>query len=360
MVKWHCSSQVVTVLCGSLKRPHQLLLRIQVSRWFALLTAIYCNSHRCDENFTDARVRILGCGTTPRAVQMKRLAALAVCAGSVMFAVAYIFASPVQYASKTPLPIVNKWRFNKHSSTAFDCISARISSHICALHFWLLSTALWWTWLLTYDKNSNKKLIHEKVIWCGMYCLLCTVTWNPYAELTIGLLFMQSLYDSQIMRLPGGVPVTFTPTTDSQFSQWVIISLLEAIHVSHICTDFTHQTVQFGLKLMRCYRLTDRRGNTRISLTEMTLWAERNFWWEIQSGKFTWSGLRRLNTIRISVAVTQSCNTGDCSNSNADGRPSSVANATRLAIGVSTWASVHNASWNTHFCHLTWLVSRDI
>lgn len=58
----------------------------------------------------------------------------------------------------------------------------------------------------------------------------------------------------------------------------------------------------------------------------------------------TWSGLSRLKMTRISVAVTQSCNTGECSNSNADGRPSNVANATRFGTEVNAWVLVHNAS----------------
>ena len=49
----------------------------------------------------------------------------------------------------------------------------------------------------------------------------------------------------------------------------------------------------------------------------------------------TCSGLNRLKTTRISVAVTQSCKTGDCSNEIAEGRPSSVANATRFPDGAT-------------------------
>lgn len=50
----------------------------------------------------------------------------------------------------------------------------------------------------------------------------------------------------------------------------------------------------------------------------------------------------------MSVAVTQSCNTGECSNSKADGRPSSVAKAILFAIGDKMCESVHSASliWN--------------
>uniref|UniRef100_A0A182TVF3 Uncharacterized protein n=1 Tax=Anopheles melas TaxID=34690 RepID=A0A182TVF3_9DIPT len=56
----------------------------------------------------------------------------------------------------------------------------------------------------------------------------------------------------------------------------------------------------------------------------------------------------RWNTIRTSVAVTQSCSTGDESKSGADGRPSSVLNAMRDTVGASArpcrCASVHRAS----------------
>lgn len=61
----------------------------------------------------------------------------------------------------------------------------------------------------------------------------------------------------------------------------------------------------------------------------------------------TCSGLKRLKTILISVAVTQSCKTGDCSKEIADGRPSSVANAIRFPDDDTAWESVQRASWKS-------------
>lgn len=56
--------------------------------------------------------------------------------------------------------------------------------------------------------------------------------------------------------------------------------------------------------------------------------------------------LNRLKTIRISVAVTQSCKTGERSKSYEDGRPSSVGKAMRVDTGETLCESVQIASLN--------------
>ena len=154
------------------------------------------------------------------------------------------------------------------------------------------------------------------------------------------VLAVASVSAHPVNHTPAGMAIAFATAANRQFRQCVVIAgpdLLQTALVAvrqfqHGCVVSAHSLLsilQFGIGQTIEDGLIGTEpveNNTNVGGSHPVLKHLANAFEKAHSGNPSF--------------------TGDCSNSNADGRPSSVANAIRLANGERDWASVQRASLN--------------